>query len=165
MKESVAYIVNQKIQADPIIQAIFDPSPVIVYPGYANEPLGGDKSYPYIRYFSTPHTSWRSTLLRRDSIHYIVGAKDLTVIARAIERLIYILNSPDNMADEWPVTDLDGRYKVMDILFTGSSPQDLPSQDEGVWEQGLYFVVIYTNLSPGWGTTRTNQMHVDSLLI
>lgn len=153
-------MVNKKISQDPILQGVFG-GDVNIFPGYAGEPLGGNKSYPYIRYLYVPIIARQSVHIRRDNVQYIVGHKDLTIVARMIERLMFILNSSDNLSD-FAVQDMEGKYKIMDIIVNGATPQVLPSQDEGVWEQGLNCTVLYTIVNPGWDVTH----HViDALLV
>src|ERR1043165_4298324 len=110
LEETAVFVINKKVAEDPVLQDIFEPNPVRVYPGVADGPIGEGVSYPYIRYFYVPVVSRRSMLVRTDTIQYVVGAKDLTLIARMIERLIYILNTPDyGMSDTFAAPDMTGR--------------------------------------------------------
>lgn len=142
MNETAVYVLNNYIENDSIIKAIFHPVVPNIYPGFAEEPLGGKPSYPYIRYFSVPVIQRTSPYIRRDMVQYYVGAKDVPLIAKLIERLIYILDSPDQ--DTAIIPDVAGQYKIMNTMVNSSTPLTLPSQDEGVWEQGIAITMVYT---------------------
>lgn len=144
MNQSAVFVLNKRISQDPIIKSIWHPAVVNIFPGLAEEPLGGEKSYPYIRYLSVPVISARNMWVRRDVVQYFVGSKDIDLLQKVLERLIYILDSPDQVLSSWPANDVANQFKIQSTVVLGGTPQTLPSQDEGVWEQGISVSMIYT---------------------
>jgi hypothetical protein len=161
--DKAVYIVNKYIEADNYLRAVFSPGTINLFPGVAGEPIPPNTSYPYIRYLDVPIIDARNTNIRRDFVQYFVGAKDLVQLAKIIERLIYILNYDTNQITR-PVVDTSGRYKIFDLEVSGGSRPDIPSQDEGVWEQSVNCRMSYTIISQSWIAEPHVQHKVSSII-
>ena len=162
--ETAIFVVNKKIEADPVMKRLFGNNPVNVYPGYADEPTDSRKSYPYIRYQYIPVPMRGLPYLRKDWCQYFVGDSDLTNVINMSERLIYLLNISELESLDLPAKDVDDKFKIMDILVHTGTMANVPSQDLGVWEQGVSFTIRYTILSPGWETKEQQVYNIDALI-
>jgi hypothetical protein len=162
--EAAIFLVNRVIEQDAVLTQIFAPKPVLVYPGYGDEAHDEMKSYPYIRYQSMPIPTRSLPYLRRDWCQYFVGDVDYTKVINAIERIIYVLNiaiSEENLG--WGVPDASGKFKIMDVLVHNATIPNIPSQDLGVWEQGIAFSMRYT-VKPSWSVETRKTHDTDALL-
>lgn len=162
--ETALFLVNRFIEQDAVLAQIFSPQSVFVYPGYGDEAHDSIPSTPYIRYQSMPIPARQLPYLRRDWCQYFVGAKEYTTVINAIERITWLLNiniSTENLG--FGIPDPSGKFKIMDILVHNASIPNIPSQDLGVWEQGLAFSLRYTT-HPSW-SVETRKLHsIDGLL-
>lgn len=162
--EGAIFLLNRKIEADTVMARLFGDKEVKVYPGYADEPYGDARSYPYIRYQFIPVPQRALPWVRKDWCQYFVGDNDLSNVINMTERLIWLLNLSEIETLDLPVKDPDGKYKIMDILVHTGTMANVPSQDLGVWEQGVSFTMRYTILNPGWGTKESKVYNLDVLL-
>lgn len=159
--EAAIFLVNRVMEQDPILTQIFAPKPVYVYPGYGDEAHDEMKSYPYIRYQFMPIPMRNLPYLRRDWCQYFVGDTDYTKVINAIERITYLLNislSTENLG--WGIPDASGKFKIMDILVHNATIPNIPSQDLGVWEQGIAFSLRYTS-KPSWSVEARKLHSID----
>ena len=166
--KSAAILLNEKIKADSVMKNLFGSSVINIYPGLAAEPQGDNKSYPYLRYFHVPVIQPNNQRIRRDVIQYWAGDVDVDNVVRIVERLIYLTDADDSILD-FPVEDSSGTLKIMDSVFQGSVPIALPSQDLGVWEQGITCTLVYTISDNGelWSVTSEGHkwMYLDVEII
>lgn len=163
-KEAALFIVNQVMENDAILRQIFAPKSVLIYPGYGDEAHDAEKSYPYIRYQSMPIPQRSMPYIRRDWCQYFVGDVDYTKVVNAIERLIYVFNiqvSSEQLG--WGFNDPSGKFKIQDIIVHNASVPNIPSQDLGVWEQGLAFSLRYT-IHPSWSVETHLTQGLDAKL-
>jgi len=161
---SPIFLLNKKLEDDPILTSLFAPKKVNVYPGYADEPLENIKSYPYIRYQFMPITQRNVPWLHTDWVQYFVGDTDFSKVVSAITRIEYLFNLEKHEALDLLVADPEGKFKVMDSRVSVGTIPNQPSQDLGVWEQGLSIRIYYTVLTPSWSRVMYKQQGIESLL-
>lgn len=162
-KVKAVYVLNKYLEQDSVLQNLFSPNIVNIFPGVAGEPLPPSVSYPYIRYLDVPLIDRQTPKIRRDFIQLWVGAKDLTVLGEILERLIYLLNYDDNSIAR-PIVDSDGKYIIWDVITFGGTRPEVPNQDGGVWEQSITSTVSYVIKTYSWEDSKKVVHHVDALL-
>lgn len=147
-KTEAVYLVNDYIKADTVLQDIFAPKTINIFPIVADEPTSAENSFPYIRYVTVPivfsSTNWR---VRKDVVQYIVGDTSFEKVGKIVERLYDLLNTDDNL-DIAHLPLKDENYKIMSVMVTTGTNTAGPDQEEGVIERGLNVLIIYTKLSP-----------------
>lgn len=154
-QEAAIFVVNHIMENDPVLAEIFSPHELAIYPGYGDEAHDGVDSFPYIRYQFMPIPMRQMPYIRRDWCQYFVGDKDYVNVVNAIERIIYIFNiaiSTEQLG--WGMSDYSGKYNILDVLVHNATIPNIPSQDNGVWEQGVAFSLRYTVHQDWSGTKR-----------
>lgn len=161
---SPVFLLNKMLEDDAVLKSIFAPKIVQVFPGYADEPYENMKSYPYIRYQFMPITQRTVPWLHTDWVQYFVGDTDFSKVVSAITRIEYLFNLPAFESLGLVVPDPEGKFKVMDCRVNVGTIPNQPSQDLGVWEQGLSLRIYYTVLQPSWSRLMYKQNGIDALL-
>lgn len=161
---SPIFIINKMLESDPVLVSLFAPKPVYVFPGFGDEPYEEMKSYPYIRYQFMPITSRPLVYLHTDWVQYFVGDVDFANVVSAVSRIQYLFNEAKLQSLDLLVADPTGKFKVMDSRVNVGTIPNQPSQDLGVWEQGLSLRIYYTVVELGWSRLIYSEHAVDALL-
>lgn len=147
-KSEAVYLLNDYIKADPILKDIWAPRKVNIFPMIADEPIGGQKSYPYIRYRTVP--SQGSTFrIRVDFVTYYVGDNNYFRTGQVFERLWEICNM-DDAPGMGPLPIKNRKFKIQSVMFVSGSAPNGPDQENGIIERGITFAVTYTVLEGGF---------------
>ena len=144
-KASAIQVVNTFLESDTILSGYIAPQVLQIFPGYAPEQDDGTQIFPYIRYIHIPGFHRYTPKIRVDIVQYWIGDTDLDNVLRIQERLLSLMNSSDDEPFSG-IDDPDGNYKIMGMVYRGGVPQTVPNEDEGVWEMGASFEVVYTDV-------------------
>jgi hypothetical protein len=143
-KSEAVYLLNDYIKADSVLQNLFMPKSLNIYPVIADEPLDGEPSIPYIRYRTVP-SQGSNFRIKMDFVTYYIGDKNYAKAGKIMQRLWEICNMDDSIKN--PLPFVDEKFKISSCMFVSGNAPTGPTQENGVIERGITFAIVYTVLS------------------
>lgn len=136
-------VLNDYLEQDATLIALFTPKTLTVSPGYEPETIGDSPIYPYITFNFVNGFYPRTVAIHVDVVTYWVGEKDLIKLNKIYQRMLQLLNPDENHPDYF-IADTYGVFKIKGVQWVGGGPMDLPQQENGIWQRRLSFAITYT---------------------